>query len=64
MLNENRKMQIDIATNASDNLTEERIKTAELTHDAAVLKHEQEATALAALQGAQQALGGQNGNIQ
>ena len=63
MLNENRKMQIDIATNASDNLTEERIKTAELTHDAAVLKHEQEQTALAALQGAQQALGGPNGNI-
>jgi len=64
MLNDNRRMQIDIATNASDNLTEERIKTAELTHDAAVLKHEQEATALAALQSAQQALGGPNGNIQ
>lgn len=64
MLRDNRKMQIDIATNASDNLTEERIKTAELTHDAAVLKHEQEQTALAALQGAQQALGGPNGNIE
>lgn len=64
MLNENRRMQIDIATNASDNLTEERIKTAELTHDAAVLKHEQEQTALAALQSAQQSLGGPNGNIQ
>jgi len=61
MLDKNRRMQIDIATNASNNLTEERIKTAEISHDASVLKHEQEKTALAALEGAQQSLGGQNG---
>jgi hypothetical protein len=61
MLDKNRGMQIQIATNASDNLTEERIKTAELSHDASILKHEQEKTALAALEGAQQSLGGGNG---
>lgn len=56
-LNKNREQQIKIALNASDNLTEERIKTAELTHDAAVLKHEQEQTALAAQESAQRTLG-------
>jgi len=61
MLEKNREMQIKIATNASDNLTEERIKTAELSQDASVLKQEQEQTAIAALQGAQQSLGGRNG---
>jgi hypothetical protein len=61
MLDRNREMQIKIATNASDNLTEERIKTAELSQDASVLKHEQEKTAIAALEGAQQSLGGRNG---
>jgi hypothetical protein len=61
MLDNNRQMQIEIATNASDNLTEERIKTAELSQDASVLKHEQEKTAITALEGAQRALGGQNG---
>ena len=62
MLENNRRMQIDIATNASDNLTEERIKTAEISQDASVLRHEQEKTAIAALEGAQQSLGVQNGN--
>jgi hypothetical protein len=62
-LNKNRQQQIDIALNASDNLTEERIKTAELTNDAAALKHEQEKTALSALQGAQESLGVQNGPV-
>jgi hypothetical protein len=61
MLDNNRQMQIDIATNASDNLTEERIKNAELSQDASVLKLEQEKTAITALEGAQRALGGQNG---
>lgn len=56
-LNKNREQQIKIALNASDNLTEERIKTAELTQDAAVLKHEQEQTALAAQESAQRTLG-------
>jgi len=62
-LYKNRQQQIDIATDASDKLTEERIKTAELTHDAKILRHEQEKTALTALQGAQETLGGENGNI-
>jgi hypothetical protein len=61
MLDNNRQMQIEIATNASDNLTEERIKNAELSQDASVLKLEQEKTAITALEGAQRALGGQNG---
>ena len=56
-LNKNREQQIKIALNASDNLTEERIKTAELTRDAAVLKQEQEQTALAAQESAQRTLG-------
>ena len=56
-LNKNREQQIKIALNASDNLTEERIKTAELTQDAAVLKSEQEQTALAAQESAQRTLG-------
>lgn len=56
-LNKNREQQIKIALNASDNLTEERIKTAELTQDAAVLKQEQEQTALAAQASAQRTLG-------
>ena len=60
-LAKNRQQQIEIALNASDRLTEERIKSAELTHDAAILQHEQQQTALAAQQSAQQALGGQNG---
>lgn len=56
-LDKNRQQQIDIALNASDNLTEERIKTAELSQDAAALRTEQEQTALTALQGARQSLG-------
>lgn len=56
-LSKNREQQIKIALNASDNLTEERIKTAELTHDAAILKSEQEQTALAAQESAQRTLG-------
>jgi hypothetical protein len=56
-LGKNREQQIKIALNASDNLTEERIKTAELTHNAEVLKIEQEQTALAAQESAQRTLG-------
>ena len=62
-LHQNRQQQIDIALNASDNLTEERIKSAELTQDAKVLQQEQLETALTAQQSAQQTLGGQNGNF-
>ena len=56
-LGKNREQQIKIALNASDNLTEERIKTAELTQDAEILKSEQEQTALAAQESAQRTLG-------
>ena len=56
-LHKNRQQQIDIALNASDNLTEERIKSAELSHDAALLQKEQLETALTAQQSAQNALG-------
>jgi len=56
-LGKNREQQIKIALNASDNLTEERIKTAELTNNAAILKNEQEQTALAAQESAQRTLG-------
>jgi hypothetical protein len=52
-----RDQQIEVALNAVDNLTDERIHAAELTHNAAQLQHEQEKTALSALQGAQQSLG-------
>ena len=57
LLDKNRGQQIEIALNAADNLTQERIKTAELTRDAAALQHEQEKTAITALQGAQETLG-------
>jgi hypothetical protein len=60
-LAKNRQQQIDIALNASDNLTEERIKSAELTHDAQRLQTEQLETALTAQESAQRALGGTNG---
>jgi len=56
-LGKNREQQIKIALNASDNLTEERIKTAELTQNAEILKSEQEQTALAAQESAQRTLG-------
>jgi hypothetical protein len=56
-LHKNRQQQIDIALNASDNLTEERIKSAELSHDARRLQQEQLTTALTAQESAQRALG-------
>jgi chaperonin GroES len=56
-LAKNRQQQIDIALNATDNLTEERIKTAEITQDAARLQQEQLTTALTAQESAQRELG-------
>jgi hypothetical protein len=64
MLEENRKMQIQIATNAADNLTDERIKTAELSNDASLLRNEQQKTAIAALESAQRTFGEGNGYIE
>lgn len=57
-LNDNREQQIKIALNASDNLTEERIKAAELTQSAAALQQEQFETAMTAQESAQRTLGG------
>lgn len=61
MLKDIKEQQIKVALNSVDNLTDERIKSAEISHDAAILQHEQEKTALSVLQAAQDSLGGQNG---
>ena len=63
-LDKNRQQQIQIALDANDNLSQERIKSAELTHDGEILQHEQQKTALSALQGAQQNLGATNEPVQ
>jgi len=55
-----KKLQTDLILNTEDNLTQERIKSAELSHDAALLQHEQVRTALSAQQELQSQLGGQN----
>lgn len=60
-LDKNRAQQIQIALDANDNLTEERIKTAELTHSALALQQEQEKTAMQAQLSAQKTLGEPNG---
>ena len=61
MLKDIKEQQIKVALNSVDNLTDERIKSAEISHDAAILQHEQEKTAISVLQAAQDSLGGQNG---
>ena len=43
---ENRRLQVEVAMNAEDLLTQERMKSAELTVDEAKLRREQEQTAL------------------
>lgn len=53
--------QVKVALNSVDNLTDERIHAAELSHNAAILQHEQEKTALSVLQAAQDNLGDSNG---
>ena len=52
---------LDIAMNAENNLTRERIESAKLSHDANKLQHEQVKTALDLENQAQSFLGGQNG---
>jgi hypothetical protein len=52
-------MQTDVIKNTEDNLTLERIKSAELTRDAAQLQHEQLQTVLDAQNQIQSTLGGQ-----
>jgi hypothetical protein len=54
-------MQMKLIMNTEDNLTQERVKSAELTRDAAVLQHEQLQTALSAHETLQSQLGEQNG---
>jgi hypothetical protein len=56
-----KEMQIKLIMNTEDNLTQERVKSAELTRDAAVLQHEQLQTALSAHETLQSQLGEQNG---
>jgi hypothetical protein len=53
--------QIDMAKNTENNLVQERIKSAELTRDAASLQHEQFKTAIDAQNAIQATLGAQNG---
>ncbi len=63
-LRANREQQIKIALNAADNLTDERIKTAEITRDTVALQQEQQQAALTALQGATENLrSAENGNV-
>ena len=52
--------QIEMAKNTENNLVEERIKSAELTRDAASLQHEQFKTAIDAQNAIQATLGAQN----
>jgi hypothetical protein len=54
------KIRADLVKNTEDNLTEERIKSAELTNDAARLQSEQVQTAIDAQNALQTNLGGQN----
>ena len=54
------KIRADLVKNTEDNLTEERVKSAELTNDAARLQHEQVQTAIDAQNAIQSNLGGQN----
>lgn len=56
---EMQKLQGEMVRNTEDNLTEERIKAAEMTNDAARLQHEQLQTVLDAQNQAQAAIGGQ-----
>ena len=52
-----KELQVKVAMNAEDNLTEERIKTAELTLDEVKLRKEQEETAIQLNQATQRNLG-------
>ena len=55
--NRDKELQVKVAMNAEDNLTEERIKTAELTLDEVKLRKEQEETAIKLNQETQRNLG-------
>ena len=51
------KLQVDVAMNAENNLTKERMKEAELTVDEVKLRQEQQETALTLQEAAQRNLG-------
>ena len=51
------KMQTEMAKNTENNLTQERLKSADLTRDAADLQHEQFKTAIGAQNAIQSTLG-------
>ena len=57
-----KKQQFEIAMNAEDNLTEERMKTLQMTVEAARVKAEQEQTAIDLQNAVQRNLGGGHGN--
>lgn len=57
-----RDQQIKVALNSIDNLTQERMRSEQLSSEAAALQQEQEQTALAALQSAHSTLGAPSGN--
>lgn len=56
-----KQIQTDVILNTENKLTEERIKSAELSHDAAKLQQEQMQTAIAAQNAVQSSIGAQNG---
>ena len=62
MAEKEKQRQVSIAMNAENNLTEERMKSAELTVDGIKLQKEQEQTALRLQHETQRQLGGQHGN--
>ena len=57
MQDKDKQRQIDVAMNAENNLTDERMKTAEITVDELRLRKEQEQTALKLQNEAQRNLG-------
>ncbi len=56
-----KQIQTDVILNTENKLTEERIKSAELSHDAEKLRQEQMQTAIAAQNAVQSSIGAQNG---
>jgi hypothetical protein len=59
---EQQKLQTEVAMNAENNLTQERMKTAQLTVDEVKLQREQEETAIKLNEEAQRNLGANHGN--
>ena len=62
VVEQGKKQQFEIAMNAEDNLTEERMKTLQMTVEAARVKAEQEQTAIDLQNAVQRNLGGGHGN--